>query len=87
MNSIYKSADGERAVKERYQQFLNYWPLPNEQLRVPTTSGETFVIACGQPDAPALVLLHGAGFNCERHYFQSPTIISVANGWCQYGSE
>jgi pimeloyl-ACP methyl ester carboxylesterase len=63
MNSIYRSADGERAVKERYQQFLNYWPVPNEQLRVPTTSGETFVIACGQPDAPPLMLLHGAGFN------------------------
>src|ERR1700733_8551075 len=63
MSGIYKSAAGERAVKERYRQFLKHWPVPNEQLRVPTSSGETFVIASGQPSAPPLALLHGAGFN------------------------
>ncbi|MGO9948484.1 MAG: alpha/beta fold hydrolase [Steroidobacteraceae bacterium] len=63
MKSIYKSPAGERAVKERYQAFLKYWPVPNEQLRVPTGAGETFVIASGQPNAPPLVLLHGSGFN------------------------
>jgi pimeloyl-ACP methyl ester carboxylesterase len=63
VKSIYKSPAGERAVKERYQAFLKYWPVPNEQLRVPTGAGETFVIASGQPNAPPLVLLHGSGFN------------------------
>ena len=63
MKSIYKSPAGERAIKERYQAFLKYWPVPNQQLRVPTGAGETFVIASGQPNAPALVLLHGSGFN------------------------
>ena len=63
MKSIYKSPAGERAIKERYQAFLKYWPVPNQQLRVPTDAGETFVIASGQPNAPALVLLHGSGFN------------------------
>ncbi len=63
MKSIYKSLAGERAVKERYQTFLRYWPVPNEQLRVPTGAGETFVIASGPPNAPPLVLLHGSGFN------------------------
>ena len=63
MKSIYKSAEGERAVRERYIKFLQYWPVPNQQLRVPTREGETFVVACGSQEAPALVLLHGASGN------------------------
>lgn len=63
MRNIYKSADGERAVRERYLQFLKYWPVPNQHLRVPTREGETFVVACGPQTAPALVLLHGASAN------------------------
>src|SRR5579862_2507485 len=63
MNSIYKSAEGERAVRERYLQFLKYWPVQNQQLRVPTREGETFVVARGAENAPALVLLHGASGN------------------------
>jgi pimeloyl-ACP methyl ester carboxylesterase len=63
VKGIYKSPAGERAVKERYQAFLRYWPVPNEKLRVPTGAGETFVIASGKPNAPPLVLLHGSGFN------------------------
>ena len=63
MKSIYKSPAGERAVKQRYQEFLKYWPVPNEQLRVPTRAGETFVIASGPPNARPVVLLHGSGFN------------------------
>jgi pimeloyl-ACP methyl ester carboxylesterase len=63
MKSIYKSAEGERAIRERYIKFLQYWPVPNQQLRIPTREGETFVIACGSQEAPALVLLHGASGN------------------------
>jgi len=63
MKSIYKSAEGERAVRERYLQFLKYWPVPNQQLRVPTREGETFVIACGGEQAPPVLLLHGAMAN------------------------
>lgn len=63
MSAIYKSADGKRQVQERYQAFLDLWPVANEQLRVPTREGETFVIACGPRDAPPVILLHGAAFN------------------------
>jgi pimeloyl-ACP methyl ester carboxylesterase len=59
MTKIYKSADGERAVRERYLQFLKHWPVPNEQLRVATCEGETFVVRCGDENAPPLLLLHG----------------------------
>lgn len=59
MSQYYKSQEGERMVLERYRAFLKYWPVPNEQLRVPTREGETFVIASGDPASPALVLFHG----------------------------
>ena len=63
MPSIYKSDEGERAIKDRYAQFLSHWPVPNQQLRVPTREGETFVIASGPESAPPLILLHGTAFN------------------------
>jgi pimeloyl-ACP methyl ester carboxylesterase len=64
MKAIYKSPEGRRLVLARYQAFLKYWPVPNEQLHVTTSQGETFVVASGAPDAPALVLLHGGAANC-----------------------
>jgi pimeloyl-ACP methyl ester carboxylesterase len=63
MKSIYKSTEGERAVRERYLEILKYWPVPSQQLRVPTREGETFVLACGDEAAPALLLLHGGMAN------------------------
>jgi len=60
---IYKSLEGGRAVEERYRAFLERWPVPNEQLRIPTGEGETFVVACGPESAPPLLLFHGAGTN------------------------
>jgi pimeloyl-ACP methyl ester carboxylesterase len=63
MKSIYKSAEGERAVRERYLEILKRWPVPNQQLRVPTREGETFVVACGDKNAPPLLLLHGSMAN------------------------
>jgi pimeloyl-ACP methyl ester carboxylesterase len=63
MSAIYKSAAGEAAVRERYSVMLDHWPVPNERLRLPTSWGETFVMACGPRDAPALILLHGSALN------------------------
>ena len=63
MRSIYKSPEGERLVKERYRAFLERWPVPNQQVRIPTSQGETFVIASGAEDAPPLLLLHGGAAN------------------------
>ena len=63
MTTIYKSDEGARAIRERYLEILKRWPVPNEQMRVPTRQGETFVIACGEKKAMPLLLFHGSGGN------------------------
>jgi pimeloyl-ACP methyl ester carboxylesterase len=63
MSGIYRSAAGAAAVERRYRDLLDRWPVPSEQVRLATREGETFVVACGPPDAPPLVLLQGTGAN------------------------
>lgn len=63
MSTIYKSAIGEREIQRRYREHLREWPIPAEELRLPTREGETVAIASGPLDAPPLVLLHGSGAN------------------------
>jgi pimeloyl-ACP methyl ester carboxylesterase len=63
MSSIYRSPEGEQAIKDRYRQFLKYWPVANQHLRISTREGETFVIASGPETAPPVILLHGTAFN------------------------
>ena len=59
MATIWKTEAAGEAMLARYAQFLTYWPAANEQLRLPTLQGETFVIASGPEDAPPVLLLHG----------------------------
>lgn len=61
--SIYKTPEGEQAVMARYDQALAAWPVPCEARTIPTAWGDTFVLACGDPALPPLILLHGAGAN------------------------
>ncbi|MBM7461109.1 alpha/beta fold hydrolase [Rhodococcus coprophilus] len=63
MNAIYKSATAAEQVQQRYRERLASWPVPSDRVRIPTDAGETFVVVSGPPDAPPLVLLHGAGAN------------------------
>jgi hypothetical protein len=50
MKPIFKSSEGERRVRTRYQAFLKHWPVPNEQTYVPTSHGATFVVISGPKD-------------------------------------
>ena len=63
MSAVYRSAAGEREILRRYRELLDRWPVPAEHRRVPTSEGETFVVACGPADAPPVVLLHGSSTN------------------------
>ncbi len=71
MTNLYKSLAGERAVRERYVEFLKHWPVPNQHLRVPTREGETFVVACGDEHAPPLLLFHGSASNAAMWMFDA----------------
>lgn len=63
MSTVFKSEAATRAVLEDYRALLDRWPVDNTQITLPTRQGETFVIACGRPEAPPLVLLHGMQAN------------------------
>lgn len=60
MNSISRTPEAQRQIETQYLNFLKQWPVPNRQFHVPTSHGDTFVIASGDKDKPPLVLLHGA---------------------------
>ena len=61
--SLYKSPAGQQAIMALYDRVLAHWPVPHDELDLPTCHGHTFVIASGPPSAPPLVLLHGANSN------------------------
>jgi pimeloyl-ACP methyl ester carboxylesterase len=66
-NSIlYRSAEGYAVMMSAYDAALARWPVPYECLTVPTRHGATHLIASGDPGAPPLIMLGGAGANATR---------------------
>jgi pimeloyl-ACP methyl ester carboxylesterase len=62
-NPIYKTSAGKKELMKYYDEILTLWPIEHTHLTIPTCYGDTFVIASGNPSAPALVLLHGSASN------------------------
>ncbi|MER6304765.1 alpha/beta fold hydrolase [Streptomyces sp. NPDC001657] len=62
-STIYKTEAGAREIQQRYREMLQAWPVPAEEVRIPTREGETFVLASGPKDAPPVLLIHGSGAN------------------------
>ena len=62
--SIYRSPAGERAIKRRYRELLDAWPVPHQRQTIRTREGETFVVSSGPPDAPPVLAIQGSGANC-----------------------
>lgn len=55
----YRSEAGAAAVRHRYRELLDRWPIPHQELRIPTGLGERLVVVSGPPDAPPVMLCTG----------------------------
>lgn len=61
MTSPPRISDPAAAFVRAYQAAVDRWPVPVASQRVPTGYGATHVLACGPPEAPAVLLLPGGG--------------------------
>jgi pimeloyl-ACP methyl ester carboxylesterase len=59
--SIFSSSESQARFDAAYQAVLNQWPVPCEELSIPTRFGATHVIASGPREAPPVVLLPPGG--------------------------
>jgi pimeloyl-ACP methyl ester carboxylesterase len=55
---MFTSPEGEARVTEAYRTVLTRWPVPYAELIIPTSFGDTHVIASGSAENPPLVLMH-----------------------------
>lgn len=58
-HTAFKTPAGEAAYRAAYDAELKSWPVPYEEIDLPSRFGTTHVIACGPKAASPLVLLHG----------------------------
>jgi pimeloyl-ACP methyl ester carboxylesterase len=57
--STFKTFEGQAAFLEAYEAAMKLWPVPYEEIEIPSRFGMTHVVTSGPKDAPPLVLLHG----------------------------
>ena len=57
--SVFKTPEGEGAFLAAYDAAMKFWPVPYEEMDIPSRFGMTHVIVSGPKDAPPLALLHG----------------------------
>ncbi|MFT3891039.1 MAG: alpha/beta hydrolase [Anaerolineales bacterium] len=55
---VFTSPEGEKEILCSYDALMSHWVVPYRELKVPTSFGETHVIASGPEGAPPVVLLH-----------------------------
>lgn len=78
MTTIYRSAEGAEAVRQRYDALLGRWPVPSEPRTLETRLGDTFAVVSGPVGAPPVVALQGSG-GTAAHWL--PDIATLA-GTC-----
>ena len=57
--SAFRTPEGRAAFLAAYDAAMKLWPVPYEEVNLPSRFGTTHVVASGPKDAPPLVLLHG----------------------------
>jgi pimeloyl-ACP methyl ester carboxylesterase len=55
---VFTSPEGEKEILCAYDALMKQWSIPYQELTVPTSFGETHIIASGPEGAPPVVLLH-----------------------------
>jgi pimeloyl-ACP methyl ester carboxylesterase len=55
----FKTPGGKAAFLAAYDAGMTAWPVPREEMDLPSRFGTTHVVVSGPPNAPPLVLLHG----------------------------
>jgi pimeloyl-ACP methyl ester carboxylesterase len=65
---IFKSLESKAQYYAGYEAMLKQWPVPFEELYIPTRFGDTHVIASGSQNDPPLVLFHSAGSGAVQWY-------------------
>lgn len=60
MKSLFKSEEGKQKILGLYEQKLRALNIKVESIRLPTSFGETFIMATGQKSNPPIMLFHGS---------------------------
>ena len=63
MGAVFRTAKGKEKIIKMYDEGLKMWPAPNKQIMVPTSYGDTFVMASGKEDGSAVLMFHGSSTN------------------------
>jgi pimeloyl-ACP methyl ester carboxylesterase len=58
-SSAFRTPEGQAAFIAAYNAAMKLWPVPYEEIEIPSRFGMTHVVVSGPKDAPPLVLLHG----------------------------
>ena len=75
MKSLYKSAEGKRAVLDLYDEQLSRIGCPFEDVYVDTAFGRTHVVVTGDPEAVPLLSFHGGNSTTAHNLITSPLLL------------
>ncbi|HOP11369.1 MAG TPA: alpha/beta hydrolase [Oscillospiraceae bacterium] len=70
---VFKSEESKNAIRTRYNQILSAFPF--RQRYVDTPFAKTFLLECGSPENPPLILLHGS---CSNSAFWFSEIMALS---------
>ncbi len=80
--SVFRSADGQEQVFKAYDEIMAKWPVPYEELFIPTRLGSTHVIASGQIEAPPLILVHAFCASAASWYMNVEGLSKAYRVYC-----
>lgn len=74
--TIFRKKGNKETFLKAYEEVLRLWPVPYEELMVPTRFGETHVVAAGPKDGKPLILIHGMTFSATSWYANIESLAS-----------